>query len=157
MSSLDQRSDLDSHVRTVTIRYREDRGRKKKRTKNASLRANDLLKRIPNIRLLFIDWEYRKSTFLPDYLSHTNHPHLREITSLGWKTSLGEICDSMGTTSLSWSRMSSDCLERSPTGRDSPKLSLMNLGRTHLPHPQLHKLLELAPSVATLQCATPGL
>lgn len=153
-------------MRTVIIRCREDGSSNIKRQKDPNLRAVELLKRLPNIKSLCIDWEDQSSAFLPDYLSHTNHPQLREITFLGWNTSLGEMCDCIGATSLSSivanaidpsSRVSSHHIEQNSAGRDGPNLSLMKLGRTHLPHPQLHKLLELASSVTTLQCATPGL
>lgn len=165
MSSLARRSELNLYVRTVTIRCREDGGRNSQRMKNANFRANELLKRLPKIRSLCIDWEDRNSTFLPDYLEHTEHPHLREITFLGWKTPLGGICDYMRATNLSSivasaidpdSRVSSPHVKRRSAGSDGPNLSRLNLGRTHLSHSELHKFLQLASSITTLQCATTG-
>lgn len=166
MFSLDKRPDLKVCVRTITIRCKGIKGKRNQPKKDANSRANELLRRLPNIRSLCIDWEDNGETFVPDSLTHTEHPHLKEVTLLGWKTSLNEICDYMGVKSLSsivvknldpGSKVSSQRMNPDSAGRDGANLTFMDLGLPHLPHSELHKIFDLASTLATLQCAMPGL
>jgi len=103
---------------------------------------------------------------VPDFLDHMEHPHLKEITLLGWKTSLAKICDYMGLKSLSsivvknldqGSKVSFKRMNPNSAGRDGANLTYMDLGVPHLSHSELRKIFELMSTVVTLQCAMPGL
>jgi hypothetical protein len=75
MSSLDKWSDLNFCVRTITIRYKRVKSKRNQPKKDANSRANELLRKLPNIRSLCIVWGDNGSTFVPDFLDHMEHPH----------------------------------------------------------------------------------
>ncbi len=165
MSSLDRRPELSFWPREITIRCEAQCDQRRRRSEDPNLRANELLRRLPNIRSLSIDWNDKEHTFVPDFLRHREHRQLKEVTILHGQSSLDEIGAFRTTASLSSivaknldsaSKLSSHLLDPDPAGHDSPRLKLMDLGGSHFPHTELRRLFELFPTVTTLACAIPG-
>ena len=50
-----------------------------------------LLRRLPNIESLSIDWVDKKYPFAPIFLQYLEHPHLKAVTFLGGQSSLNQI------------------------------------------------------------------
>lgn len=172
MSSILQKPLLASSVRTVAIRCNEIHAKlgrpkkKKKLLKDPNTRANELLRELPNIKSLVIDWDDRNCPFTPDYLQHVDHSRLGDITFLGFKTPLNAICDYLSLKSLSsfrvesldpGSKLTRKRIHAQQAEHDDACLSSMDLGNAHLPYAELRNLLERASTIATLGCVTPGL
>ena len=165
MASLDRCPELSVWPREITIRCEKRCDQRRQRREHPNIRANKLLLRLPKIKSLSIDWADKEYTFLPAFLRYMGHPHLKVVTFLAGQSSLNQIGAFKTTASLSSivaknldprSKLSFHPLDSDLVGRDSPRLKLMDLGRTHIPHIELHKLFEIFPTVTTLNCAVPG-
>ena len=86
MASLNRVLELGVPTRQITIRC-EARGQKTKRSEHPNVRANILLRRLPKVRSLPIDWHDQQYTFAPAFLEN-RHCCLEEVEFLVEKTSL---------------------------------------------------------------------
>lgn len=163
MASLDRSPELSVLTREITIRC-EERGERRRRSEHPNVRANILLRRLPKIRSLLIDWHDQENTFAPAFLENMEHC-LKDVTFLAGKTNLDHIGAFRTTSSLSRivvrnldpaSSLSSHFLEPDPAGRDRPRLKVMDLGRTHLTTTELRRLFEIFPTITTVDCGVPG-
>ena len=162
MASLNRVPELGVSTRKIIIRC-ETRGQKTKRSEHPNVRANILLRRLPKIRSLSIDWHDQQYTFAPAFLERKEYC-LEEVEFLGGKTSLNQIGAFKTTASLSRiaarnlnsaSKLSPHLLYPDPARRDSPKLKIMDLGRAHFPDTELRRLFELFPFITTVDCGVP--
>ena len=165
MASLDRRPELRVRPREIIIRCEKRCDQRRKRIEHPNVRANMLLRRLPNIRSLSIDWADEKYAFAPIFLQYLEHNHLKEVTFLGKQGSLNQIGAFSTTPSLSSivakdlnpaSKLSLHLLDPNPAGHHSPRLKLMDLGSSHFPHTELRRLFEIFPMVTTVNCAVPG-
>lgn len=163
MHSLDKRPGLNLCVRGLIVRCEKASGGGRQKRKDANVRANELMQRLPNLRSLSIQWDDNGRPFRLDYLRLTHHSNLRKVTFLGPRTSLDEVCSFMGVRGLA-SIVAKDLdpeskvsLQRKDSSFSDANLDLLDLSRVHLPPLELHNLLEHASRITALHCAMPGL
>ena len=165
IASLDRQPDLSVWPRQIIIRCEKRRDHRKQRIEDPNIRANELLRRLPNIRSLSIDWNDQRHPFVPAFLRHMEHRFLKQVTFLAGQSSLDQIGAFRTNKSLSSivaktldpaSRLSIHPLDPDPAGRDSSRLKLMDLGGSHFAHTELRRLFEIFPTITTLDCALPG-
>ena len=165
MASLDRRPELSVRPREIVIRCEKRCNKRSQGIEHPNVRANMLLRRLPNMKSLSIDWADKKYPFAPVFLQYLEHPHLKAVTFLGGQSSLNQLGAFKNTVSLSSivaenldpeSRISFHLLQPGPAGRDRSRLKLMDLGSSHFPHMELRRLFELFPAVTHLTCAIPG-